>query len=333
MIRFYLALQALEPILIQNLLTAIYKINMITFKTAQISLQLAGQDLQPTTTAINSILPDQNPSAFLFSFPHSGHNYTQDFISSSRLEPINLRSSEDAFVDELFTQISNQGGNKLSALFPRAFVDVNRLANDLDPALFIEPLDDDANIYTPLIKAGLGVIPRVVANQQNIYHSKISLAQGQARINAHYHPYHNLLEMLTTSAQIRHGFSLLIDCHSMPSRFSKNQPAPDFIIGDLHGQSCNRNVSETIYKHLENCGYSVRLNQPYAGGAITRKYQTVQLGLHSVQIEINRGLYMDEKRIQKTENFVQIENILTGLSQKIIDIKPEYLIPYQNAAE
>ncbi|PCI86200.1 MAG: N-formylglutamate amidohydrolase [Hyphomicrobiales bacterium] len=310
-----------------------HKINMITFETAQISLQLAGQNARPTTTQITNILPDQNPSPFLFSFPHSGHNYTQNFVATSRLDFINLRSSEDAYVDQLFTQISHQGGNKLSALFPRAFVDVNRLANDLDPALFIEPLNDDANIYAPLIKAGLGVIPRVVAHQQNIYHSKISLTQGQSRLDKHYHPYHSLLETLTTSAQIHYGFSLLIDCHSMPSRFSKNQPAPDFIIGDLHGQSCNRHVSETIYKHFQSCGFSVRLNQPYAGGAITRKYQTVQLGLHSVQLEINRGLYMDEKRIQKTENFTQIENILTGLSQKIIDIKPEYLIPYQNAAE
>lgn len=306
---------------------------MTTFKTAQISLQLAGQAQHQTTAQITNILPSQNPSPFLFSFPHSGHNYPQDFIAASRLDAIDLRSSEDAFVDQLFTQTSHQGGNKLSALFPRAFVDVNRLANDLDPALFIEPLNDDANIYSPLIRAGLGVIPRVVAHQQNIYHGKISFTQGQTRLNAHYHPYHNLLETLTTSAQIRYGFSLLIDCHSMPSSFSKNQPAPDFIIGDLHGHSCNRYVSETIYKYLDFCGFSVRLNQPYAGGAITRKYQAVQLGLHSVQIEINRGLYMDETRIQKTQDFDQIENMLRGLSQKIIDIKPEYLVPYQDAAE
>ncbi|MBL1421064.1 MAG: N-formylglutamate amidohydrolase [Alphaproteobacteria bacterium] len=306
---------------------------MINFKTAQISLQLAGQAPRPKTTQITNILPDQNPAPFLFSFPHSGHNYTQNFVATSRLDLINLRSSEDAYVDELFTQICNQGGNKLSALFPRSFVDVNRLANDLDPELFIEPLNDDANIFAPLIKAGLGVIPRVVAHQQNIYHGKISLSQSRTRLAKHYYPYHSLLETLTTSAQIQYGFSLLIDCHSMPSRFSKNQPAPDFIIGDLHGQSCNRHVSETIYKHLESCGFSVRLNQPYAGGAITRKYQTVQLGLHSVQIEINRGLYMDETRIQKTENFIQLATILSSLSQKIIDIKPEYLIPYQTAAE
>lgn len=306
---------------------------MVDYKTAQISLQLAGQKPQNPSAQICNILPDQNPTAFLFSFPHSGRDYTQNFISSSRLSFTDLRSSEDAFVDELFTNISQQGGNKLSALFPRAYVDVNRSAIDLDPALFIEPLNDDANIYAPLIRAGLGVIPRVVAHQQNIYHGKIHFSLGQARLNAHYQPYHALLESLTTSAQIQYGFSLLIDCHSMPSRFSKNQPAPDFIIGDLHGQSCNRYVSETIYNYLESNGFSVRLNQPYAGGAITRKYQTPQLGLHTVQIEINRGLYMDEKHIQKITNFGNLQNILGGLSQKIIDIKPEYLIPYQNAAE
>ena len=306
---------------------------MVTYKTAQISLQLAGQNSQETSSQIVQILPEQNPSAFLFSFPHSGRHYNQDFITASRLNILNLRSSEDAFVDELFTQISTQGANKLSALFPRAYVDVNRLSNDLDPHLFAQPLNDDANIHSPLIRAGLGVIPRVVAHQQNIYHGKINLAQGQERLNTHYHPYHTLLESLTTSAQIQYSFSLLVDCHSMPSRFSKSQPAPDFIIGDLHGQSCNRYVSETIYNHLDSLGFNVRLNQPYAGGAITRKYHTVQLGLHTVQIEINRGLYMDEIQIRKTENFEHLQNTLSGLSQKIIDIKPEYLIPYQNAAE
>lgn len=306
---------------------------MFDFNTAQISLQLAGQKPQKPFTLITDVLAGYNPSAFLFNFPHSGRNYGQNFIKNSRLEFLNLRSSEDAFVDDLFTNISAQGANKLTALFPRAFVDVNRFATDLDAALFIEPLNADANITAPLVKAGLGVIPRVVANQQNIYHGKISISQGQKRLDTHYHPYHALLEMLTTSAQVSHGFSLLVDCHSMPSHFSKNQPAPDFIIGDLHGQSCNHHVSETIYNHLTSRGYRVRLNQPYAGGAITRKYHTPQLSLHTVQLEINRGLYMNEKFIKKSENFENLQIMLNGLSQKIIDIKPEYLIPYQNAAE
>lgn len=306
---------------------------MINLKSSQIYLQLAHQQAVAPYVKISNILNRLNPSPFLFSFPHSGGDYNSNFVKNSRLDALKLRSSEDAFVDQLFSQISEQGGNKLVALFPRSFVDVNRLATDLDPDLFIEPLDDGANVSAPLVKAGLGVIPRVVGHQQNIYFGKLYLAEGQRRLNTHYHPYHALLEMLTTSAQVAFGFSLLVDCHSMPSYFSKNQPAPDFIIGDLHGQSCNRHITETIYNHLESAGYQVRLNQPYAGGAITRKYQTIQLGLHTVQLEINRGLYMDEKRIEKSANFNDIRDVLNQLSQKIINIKQECLIPYQHAAE
>ncbi|MGL1919674.1 MAG: N-formylglutamate amidohydrolase [Hyphomicrobiales bacterium] len=306
---------------------------MNNFQSSQIFLQLAGDGAQNPQTEISDVLAVENPSPFLFSFPHSGRVYKKLFKQMSRLDAISLRSSEDAFVDELFPNISNNGGNKLEALFPRAYVDVNRLATDLDADLFIESLTYSSNAHSPLVAAGLGVIPRVVGHQQNIYHGKISWQEGKKRLDTHYYPYHQLLDTLTTSAQIKYGFSLLTDCHSMPSRFSKNQPAPDFIIGDLHGQSCNQHVSETIYKHLENCGYTVRLNQPYAGGAITRKYQSPQLGLHSVQIEINRGLYMDEQTIQKSENFKNLQTDLVNLSQNIIDIKPEYLIPYQNAAE
>lgn len=306
---------------------------MNDFRTAQISLQLAHQLPQNSLRPIAKTLTDANPSPFLFSFPHSGRHYSAEFSATSRLDPLKLRSSEDAFVDQLFTRIAAQGGNRLEAMFPRSYVDVNRLAIDLDPDLFYDPLPQDANIHAPLIKAGLGVIPRVVGYQQNIYHGKLSFKHAQQRLDTHYHPYHNLLEMLTTSAQVTYGYSLLVDCHSMPSRFSKNQPAPDFIIGDLHGLSCHQHISETIYTHLDNAGFSVRLNQPYAGGAITRKYHAVQLGLHTVQLEINRGLYMNEETITKTANFKQIQQLLDSLSQKIINIQQQHLIPLQTAAE
>lgn len=306
---------------------------MNNLKSSQISLQFSGQQPLSPETEVADILNHLSPSPFLFSFPHSGRNYTNSFKQSSRLNALQLRSSEDAFVDGLFTEVCQHGGNKLVALFPRAFVDVNRLPDDLDPDLFSEPLAESANIHMPLVKAGLGVIPRVVGHQQNIYHGKISLSEGQQRIDQHYHPYHQWLDLLTTSAQVTHGFSLLTDCHSMPSRFSKNQPAPDFIIGDLHGQSCHRSIPETIYNYLEQAGFSVQLNQPYAGGAITRKYQSTQLGLHAVQIEINRGLYMDENSVQKSNNFDHLQLVLNGLSQKIVQIKPEYLIPYHNPTQ
>ncbi|NRA87164.1 MAG: N-formylglutamate amidohydrolase [Rhizobiales bacterium] len=308
-------------------------LNKRNLKTALISLELANQPSKLSANKLaDSIIPNNN-SAFLFSFPHSGRQYPINFVAKSRLDILNLRSSEDAYVDELFSNISQNGGNKLVALFPRAYVDVNRYENELDAELFIEQIGRTAIYNSPLAKAGYGVIARCVANQQYIYNGRISLQVAERRLESHYRPYHALINKLTQSAVDIFGCSLLIDCHSMPSKFSINQAAPDFIIGDLCGKSCSSYVRNVAGQYLSNLGFNVKFNIPYAGGAITQKYHNTQLGFHSFQLEINRGLYMNEQNLEKTKDFENIQNIMNGLAREITYIKPQALIPLHNIAE
>lgn len=307
---------------------------MNNLNAALISLQLAGQlPFQPATPLDERLWAD-NPSPFTFSLPHSGRTYTPEFIESSRLDLINLRSSEDAYVDELFADIAALGGNKLTAQFPRAYVDVNRYEIDLDPALFIEDIPTFNRANQNLINAGIGVIARVAGHRQNIYPGKIPLKQAQMRLKQHYLPYHYILNGLLQSAQAKFGYALLIDAHSMPAFFSSNQPAPDIIIGNLHGLSCHSEISNLIFENLANAGLRVKFNQPYAGGTITQKYNDTINGYHSLQIEINRGLYMHENLLEKTSGFVLVQKILHNLTRDILNIDAKLLLPqHYQAAE
>lgn len=299
-------------------------------KSAQIKIKLAFNGSTTKAGVSDNATLDALQTPYLFSFPHSGQNYTQAFINRSQLPLLKLRSSEDAFVDQLFSQTCQNGGNQIIAQFPRAYVDVNRQVTDLDPELIIEPI----NIMpSSLARAGFGVIARRVSNQQNIYEGKLSLQTIHARLKAHYIPYHNALNHLTNQAVNLFGFSLLVDCHSMPSQFNPNTSAPDFIIGDLNGKSCNRQVSFEIFHHLKALGFNVKLNQPYAGGAITKNFSDIPNAKHSVQIEINRGLYMNEDLIEKNENFTTIQNAMSDLVQKITTIDTNHLLQFSNVAQ
>ena len=285
-------------------------------------------------TPINAQLWADNPSPFTFSSPHSGRNYSAEFVKSSRLDLIDLRSSEDAYVDELFADIAKLGGNKLTALFPRAYVDVNRYETDLDPELFIEAIPSFNRANKHLINAGIGVIARVAGHRQHIYSGKIPIAQAQQRLKQHYQPYHYILNGLLQSAQAKFGYALLIDAHSMPAYFSANQPAPDIIIGNLHGLSCHAEVASLVFENLTNAGLRVKFNQPYAGGTITQKYNDTTNGYHALQLEINRGLYMHETNLEKTAGFDLLQQILHNLTRDIINIDGQILLPqHYEAAE
>lgn len=302
----------------------------INFTTAAISLQYAGRKPCIANKSIQKLLLEQNSSPYLFSFPHSGRHYNTQFVKNSKLDALSLRSSEDAFVDQLFKDVTSQGGNKLVALFPRAFVDVNRSANELDPLLIIEDIVHNNSV---MVKSGIGIIPRKVANNLDIYSAKLSITEVNQRLKTHYYPYHMIIQNLINSAQVNFGYSVLVDCHSMPAQFSPTHQAPDFIIGNLHNKSCDEVISQTIYEFLLHAGFKIRFNQPYAGGTITKKYHDLAKGQHSIQIEINRGLYMHEKKIQKNSNFDALQTVLTNLTKKITQIAPKHLFRVQNAAQ
>jgi len=256
-----------------------------------------------------AVTPPASPrQPLVFASPHSGRDYPRAFVERSRLDPHLLRRSEDAYVDELFAAVPGLGAPLIRALFPRAYLDVNREPWELDPAMFADDLPDYVNIRSPRAAAGLGTVARVVASGAEIYRGKLSFADAAQRVDTLWRPYHQALEALIAETQARFGVVLLVDCHSMPSVGGpSDQDAGrrrvDFVLGTCHGTACAPAVAEAMSAALKRAGYSVALNEPYAGAYTTRHYGRPRDGRHALQIEINRALYMDEARLAKKPYF------------------------------
>jgi N-formylglutamate amidohydrolase len=240
--------------------------------------------------------------------PHSGSNYPADFVAASRLDPLTLRRSEDAFVDEIFGAAPRLGAPLLAARFPRAYLDVNREAYELDPAMFADPLPDYVNARSPRVRMGLGTIARVVASGEEIYGGKLCFAEAEARIAALYRPYHAALHQLVEETAAVFGFCLVVDCHSMPSgaHGPAGREAADIVLGDCHGAACAPQIVETARRHLTRRGFVVALNAPYAGGFTTGHYGRPRRGRHALQIEINRAIYMEERSYWRRAGFTAL---------------------------
>ena len=257
---------------------------------------------------------------FVFSSPHSGRNYPNSFIANSKLDLLTLRRSEDSFVDDLYAEAPNYGAPLLKALFPRAYLDPNREAYELDQEMFSEKLPDFVNTNSPHVHSGLGTIPRVVANGNEIYQDKLSFDEANHRINSLYVPYHSTLQNLISETKLKFGKCILIDCHSMPSinnsaNSAKQGKPVDIVLGNSHGKTCAPELIQFVDGHFKNLNFVVRQNHPYAGGYITKHYGKPSSGVHTLQIEINRACYMNEKTITRRSDFLIIKNKISNLLQ------------------
>jgi len=260
------------------------------------------------------LAPDQQTAPVVFSSPHSGRVYPDAFIQQSRLKPHNLRRSEDAFIDEAFASAPEFGTPLLRAHFPRAYVDANRRPWELDPAMFSGTLPDFVTTRSPRITAGLGTVPKIVANGEAIYSGKLDFSDARQRMEDHYLPYHRRLEGLISDSVKDFGGCLLVDCHSMPSSANGRGPKlADVIIGDCHGKSCAREIINLTTSLFRDFGYSVALNKPYAGGFTTRHYGRPANNVHAFQIEVNRALYMDETHIERAPGLIKLERHMRQL--------------------
>ena len=261
------------------------------------------------------VRPNDRNSPVLVASPHSGRVYPPAFLAASRLDPHSLRRSEDCFVDELFAGAPGCGVPLLAADFPRAYCDVNREPWELDPAMFSDKLPPWCNTRTPRINAGFGTIARLVASGQPIYAEKLCFAEAEERIRSCWQPYHDALSGLI--AETRDGFShcILLDCHSMPTEepASGSRHDPDFVLGDAHGTSCDPVLSDAAHRFLEQAGYRVRRNDPYAGGYVTRHYGRPRHSVHALQIEVSRSLYLDQTRYLKLPRFDGLRELMSGL--------------------
>jgi N-formylglutamate amidohydrolase len=264
--------------------------------------------------------PESFKVPLVFNSPHSGRVYPKAFLAASRLEPLALRRSEDSYVEELFAFVTRLGAPLLHAHFPRAYLDVNREPYELDPILFRDGLPHYANTQSVRVVGGLGTIARIVSETDEIYREPLTVGAALERINRLYRPYHETLASLLAEAQAAFGFSILIDCHSMPSSPVSEQGSlrPDFVLGDRFGTSCGGELTRLAAGQLKAQGYAVALNKPYAGGYITEHYGRPHKGQHVLQIEINRALYMDETSFEKSAGFDRLEHDLEAMVRALI---------------
>ena len=279
--------------------------------------------------------PAEWQGPLVFNSPHSGNVYPPAFLASARLEIAQLRRSEDSFVDELFSGVVRRGFPLMRAHFPRCYIDVNREPYELDPRMFDGRLPSFANTRSMRVAGGLGTVARVVGDAQEIYDQRIPVDDALRRIEGLYKPYHRTLRRLVTRVHRDFGTAILIDCHSMPSIAGSRdeRPRADVVIGDRYGTSCVAVVADTIETALQDAGYSVSRNKPYAGGFITEHYGNPPAGLHAIQLEINRALYMDERRYEPIASFGRLAADLERLADRLAAIPLEELRPYRAAAE
>lgn len=270
----------------------------------------AGADV---TTPVRVLRPAAQSAPVVLASAHSGAFYPDAFISAARLDPLRLRSSEDSFVDELFAEAPALGMPLVCATFPRAYCDANREAWELDPAMFDDALPAWVNTASPRVGAGLGTIARVVSSGEAIYRGKLRFAEAEARVQSCWQPFHAALAAETEATRARFGGCLLVDCHSMPATALPARGAADIVLGDAHGSACGAHLVRLVEQALRGAGFSVRRNEPYAGGYITRHYGRPRQGMHALQVEINRGLYMDEARIERRAEFGLVRGRLRAL--------------------
>jgi N-formylglutamate deformylase len=258
-------------------------------------------------------------SCVIFASPHSGRDYRPEFLARSVLDPLTLRSSEDAFVDRLFAPATEFGATLIAARAPRAWIDFNRSAEELDPAL-IEGVTRTPP--SPRISAGLGVVPRVVANGRAIYRGKLTRAEAEARIAAAWVPYHAALRDVMERTRARFGRAVLMDCHSMPHEALEGAirgsgPRPQVVLGDRFGAAAGGAVVERIEAAFAGAGLRVARNAPFAGAYVAEHYGRPAQGWHVVQVEIDRALYMDERRIAPSPQFASVQRLLRGVIAEI----------------
>ncbi|MDZ4395372.1 N-formylglutamate amidohydrolase [Cypionkella sp.] len=271
--------------------------------------------------------PERQDTAVVFASPHSGRVYSAAFLAQTVLSRDVIRSSEDAFVDQVFGAAVQHGSPLLVADVPRAYLDLNRAPDEFDPGV----IEGIARVpHNPRISSGLGVIPRVVSGGRLIYRGKLGLAEAEARIAEVWHPYHRALRQLLEETHRSFGEAVLIDCHSMPHEAidghgRPGQPKPDVVLGDRFGAAAGRHVMDAVEAAFQRAGLRVARNTPFAGAFIAQSYGRPSARRHVIQVEIDRGLYMDEATITPHSGFEDFKALMAGVIAEIVGIGREQL--------
>jgi N-formylglutamate amidohydrolase len=290
-----------------------------------VSNPFTGASSPDAGTPISVQMPDPQRVPFVFASPHSGAVYPPDFVAGSMLDPLTLRRSEDSFIDEIFGAAPELGAPLLKALFPRAYCDPNREAFELDPAMFADALPVYVNTQSARVRAGLGTVPRLVATGAEIYgDKKMRFDEALMRVERCWRPYHRTLTALLEQTRAHFGRAVLIDCHSMPSiggptDSDRGAARPDIALGDRFGASCAAWLTDAAERIFRGLGFAVQRNDPYAGAFSTEHYGRPEKGVHVLQIELNRALYMDETSIRRSEASAGLSRAMTAAMNALFE--------------
>ena len=299
---------------------------------------MGGMSNSNTNVAFEILPPREWTAPAVFNSPHSGRQFPPQFLRQSRLPLASLRKSEDCYVDELFMACVDHGAPLLRALASRSYIDLNREPYELDPRMFSGELPGYVNTGSPRVAGGLGTIPRVVSEGEDIYRGRIDFAEVRHRIEQIYVPYHRTLSALVNEVLGKADQVLLVDCHSMPASATAHVAPPasgavDVVLGDRFGLSCAEHLSAFTEERLHAHGLRVLRNKPYAGGFITQNHGAPHKGQHALQIEINRGLYMNEKTLEKTAGFNSLKSALEVVITELLAHVEHHFSLRRQAAE
>lgn len=272
----------------------------------------------PPPAPFTALWPLEQRAPCVISSPHSGSYYPPDLMQETRLDLLTLRQSEDFRVDSLCAAAPQIGLPLIAATYARAYVDCNRDAWELDPEMFCDSLPAYVNTSSPGVLTGFGTIPRQVTPTDAIYSQRLAFEEARRRVETVHRPYHEALQHALERTKRLFGRAFLIDVHSMPSLpLQQRQPSPDFVLGDQHGQTAPPELVDEIEGFLIDLGFTVARNTPYAGGYITQHYSRKSEGLYSLQIEIDRALYMNQKKLREGPGFAATRQVVTSLLDHI----------------
>ncbi len=271
-------------------------------------------------------------TALVLDSPHSGTQYPADFLFSC--DPLVLRRAEDTHVEKLYDFAPGLGAHWVEAFFPRSYLDANRNTTEIDETLldasWPEPIATDPKVLSK-VRLGKGLIWRTTDDGLPIYSRQLGVAEVQARIANCWQPYHAALASAIGAAHALHGYSIHINCHSMPAIASSNatdfpgEVHADFVVGDRDGTTAHPMLSQLVCAHLRGLGYSVAYNHPYKGVELVRRYSNPAAQRHSIQLEINRKIYMNEDTLETTAGFAPLKVHLQSLVTLLLKTDPRKL--------
>jgi N-formylglutamate amidohydrolase len=276
---------------------------------------------------VYSLFKPKKPSPVIFDSPHSGRVYPKDFDYACTFA--DLRRCEDEYLDTLFDGVRDLDCAFLCAQFPRSYIDVNRAVDDIDPALLDAPWRGTPIHPSERSDAGIGLIRRLVSPGMPVYARMLSQAEIERRIATYYAPYHTQLEALIFEAHYAFGHIVHVNCHSMPDSTARPRrpiglvaglgKTVDFALGDRDGTSCDPALTRAVRDFIRSLGYSVTINDPFKGVELVARHSNPARGFHSLQIEVNKRLYMDEATSMTNKNFTRLKADIDKICTFIVE--------------